>query len=58
QAMLVRKPYSGPRKLVLVFDIGTTYSGVSYCILQPGQIPEIRGVTKQSYPGYTVTLMQ
>ncbi|KAI9566206.1 hypothetical protein HD554DRAFT_2174667 [Boletus coccyginus] len=41
--MLAREPYSGPRKLVLAFDIGTTYSGVSYCILQPGQIPEIRG---------------
>ena len=48
--MLARKPYSGPRKLVLAFDVGTTYSGISYCILQPGQIPEIRGVTKQSLP--------
>ncbi|KAI9566246.1 hypothetical protein HD554DRAFT_2025961 [Boletus coccyginus] len=46
--MLVREPYSGPRKLILAFDIGTTYSGVSYCILQPGHIPEILGVTKQS----------
>ena len=47
--MLARKPYSGQRKLVLAFDVGTTYSGISYCILQPGQIPEIRGVTKQSF---------
>jgi hypothetical protein len=47
--MFTRKPYSGPRKLVLAFDVGTTYSGISYSILQPGQIPEIRGVTK--FPG-------
>ncbi|KDR70823.1 hypothetical protein GALMADRAFT_254436 [Galerina marginata CBS 339.88] len=34
------------RKLVLAFDVGTTYSGISYSILDPGQVPEIRGVTK------------
>ena len=44
--MLARNPYYGPRKLVLAFDVGTTYSGISYSILQPGQIPDIRGVTK------------
>ena len=41
------KPYAGPTKLVVAFDIGTTYSGVSYCILKPGQVPEILGITKQ-----------
>lgn len=42
-----RKPYSGIyRKLVLAFDIGTTYSGISYSVLDPGQIPEIKGVTR------------
>ncbi|KAF8883232.1 hypothetical protein BD779DRAFT_878374 [Infundibulicybe gibba] len=42
--------YSGTeRKLVLAFDIGTTYSGISYSILDPGEIPEIRGVNR--YPG-------
>ncbi|KAF9047849.1 hypothetical protein BJ165DRAFT_1314171, partial [Panaeolus papilionaceus] len=36
-------PYPGPRrKLVLAFDIGTTFSGVSYSILDPGEIPEIK----------------
>ncbi|KIM37736.1 hypothetical protein M413DRAFT_13173 [Hebeloma cylindrosporum] len=34
------------RKLVLAFDIGTTYSGISYCILDPGQAPQIKGVTR------------
>ena len=45
--MIPRKPYEGrTRKLVLAFDVGTTYSGVSYCILDPGDIPSIHGVTK------------
>lgn len=63
-----RSAYDGPRrKLILAFDVGTTYSGVSYTyvqraphvlpgfaltilqlnrILTPGQVPEIRGVTR------------
>ncbi|KAJ2912890.1 hypothetical protein MD484_g7534, partial [Candolleomyces efflorescens] len=42
-----RLPYNGTRrKLVLAFDVGTTYSGISYSILDPGQVPEIRGVTR------------
>ncbi|RXW25730.1 hypothetical protein EST38_g170 [Candolleomyces aberdarensis] len=42
-----RSPYKGSqRKLVLAFDVGTTYSGVSYSILDPGQVPEIRGITR------------
>jgi len=45
--MASRTPYTGPyRKLVLAFDVGTTFSGVSYCILDPGQVPEIKGVTR------------
>ncbi|KAH0836433.1 hypothetical protein J3R83DRAFT_8038 [Lanmaoa asiatica] len=48
--MLKRKPYTGStRQLVLAFDIGTTCSGVSYCILQPGEVPHPQGVMK--YPG-------
>ncbi|PPR01390.1 hypothetical protein CVT24_006228 [Panaeolus cyanescens] len=40
-------PYQGPsRRLVIAFDVGTTYSGISYSILDPGQTPEIKGVTK------------
>ena len=54
------------RKLVLAFDVGTTYSGISYryvnsqtevigatllfvfdnSVLDPGVIPEIKGVTR------------
>ncbi|KAG2353445.1 hypothetical protein BDR07DRAFT_1367118 [Suillus spraguei] len=45
--LLTREPYKGStRKLVLAFDVGTTFSGVSYCLLDPGEVPVIRG-----YPG-------
>ncbi|KIK02869.1 hypothetical protein K443DRAFT_5765 [Laccaria amethystina LaAM-08-1] len=37
------------RRLVLAFDVGTTFSGISYTILDPGQVPEVRGVTR--FPG-------
>ncbi|KAJ3523685.1 hypothetical protein NMY22_g11333 [Coprinellus aureogranulatus] len=44
-----RKPYTGQtRRLLLAFDIGTTFSGISYCILDPGKVPEIQPVTR--YP--------
>ncbi|TFK21935.1 hypothetical protein FA15DRAFT_597024 [Coprinopsis marcescibilis] len=40
-------PYRGlRRKLVLAFDLGTTYSGVSYSVLDPGEVPSIKGVTR------------
>ncbi|TEB26609.1 hypothetical protein FA13DRAFT_1795529 [Coprinellus micaceus] len=38
------------RKLVVAFDLGTTFSGVSYSILDPGDTPEVRGVTR--FPGH------
>ena len=42
-----REPYQGSsRELVVAFDVGTTYSGVSYAILDPGEIPKIQSVTK------------
>ncbi|KAL6307414.1 hypothetical protein BKA93DRAFT_727356 [Sparassis latifolia] len=45
-----RKPYGGStRSLVLALDIGTTFSGVSYAILEPGEVPKIHGVTR--FPG-------
>ncbi|OJA08936.1 hypothetical protein AZE42_05315, partial [Rhizopogon vesiculosus] len=48
-SILKREPYKGEaRKLVLAFDIGTTFSGVSYCILDPGEVPLTRGVSR--YP--------
>ena len=41
------KPYEGTsRKLVLAFDIGTTYSGAAYAFLDPGEVPEIGSVIK------------
>lgn len=44
-----RPKFKGDRKrLVLSFDIGTTFSGISYSILTPGRVPEIRPVTR--YP--------
>ncbi|EIN09800.1 hypothetical protein PUNSTDRAFT_66300 [Punctularia strigosozonata HHB-11173 SS5] len=45
-----RKPYRGTkRSLVIALDVGTTFSGVSYAILDPGQVPKIHGVTR--FPG-------
>jgi hypothetical protein len=44
---LGRKPYTGlTRSLVIALDIGTTFSGVSYAILEPGDVPKIHGVTR------------
>ncbi|KAJ6592474.1 hypothetical protein B0H19DRAFT_1245347 [Mycena capillaripes] len=47
--MTARKAYSGARALVFGIDVGTTYSGLSYSILEPGQIPVIRPITR--FPG-------
>ncbi|KAJ7490801.1 hypothetical protein FB451DRAFT_1513799 [Mycena latifolia] len=45
--MSPRKAFSGSaRKLVLGIDIGTTYAGMSYCLLEPGRIPTILPVTR------------
>ncbi|KAJ7578246.1 hypothetical protein C8J56DRAFT_969497 [Mycena floridula] len=45
--MSPRQPFSGTRrKLVLGFDVGTTFSGISYSILDPGIAPEIKSVTR------------
>ncbi|KAF8161525.1 hypothetical protein B0H34DRAFT_781971 [Crassisporium funariophilum] len=45
--MSSRPAYNGSRrKLVLAFDIGTTYSGISYSFLDPGQAPIVKGVTR------------
>ncbi|KAF8651107.1 hypothetical protein AX16_004882 [Volvariella volvacea WC 439] len=49
-----RPAYKGDeRKLVIALDIGTTYSGVSYCFLDPGIPPVIK--TVQKYPGQSET---
>ncbi|KAH9946441.1 hypothetical protein B0H21DRAFT_693711 [Amylocystis lapponica] len=48
--MSALKPFSGPRrKLVVAFDVGTTYSGAAYALLDPGEIPKIQSITR--YPG-------
>ena len=40
--------YAGcTRKLVVALDIGTTFSGAAYAFLDPGEIPQIRSVTRQ-----------
>ncbi|KAG2146157.1 uncharacterized protein EDB93DRAFT_1240978 [Suillus bovinus] len=45
-----RKPYGGSsRALIIALDVGTTFSGVSYALLEPGEIPKIHGVTR--FPG-------
>ena len=44
---MTRTAYSGTtRKLVIAFDIGTTFSGAAYAFLDPDQVPEIHPVTK------------
>jgi hypothetical protein len=46
-----RKPHRGPsRSLVIALDVGTTFSGVSYAILEPGEVPKIHGVTRYAFP--------
>ncbi|KAJ7097499.1 hypothetical protein C8R43DRAFT_261712 [Mycena crocata] len=47
--MTARKAYTGARTLVFGIDVGTTFSGVSYSILEPGQVPVIRSITR--FPG-------
>lgn len=45
---LGRRPYEGSqRKLALAFDVGTTFSGVSYTLLDPGEVPRILTVTRR-----------
>ncbi|KIO27477.1 glycoside hydrolase family 11 protein [Tulasnella calospora MUT 4182] len=44
--MSSRSPYSGSRStLAIAIDVGTTYSGASYTLLVPGEIPRIYDVT-------------
>lgn len=44
---VTRPPYSGSsREMVIAYDLGTTYSGASYCVLDPAVVPQIQGVTR------------
>ena len=48
---IARDPYSGSsRKLVIAFDIGTTFSGAAYALLDPGEVPRVQSVTRQAFP--------
>lgn len=39
------KPYDGfQKKLIIAFDVGATFSGVSYVVLIPRELPLIQGV--------------
>jgi hypothetical protein len=36
-----RAPYAGESQLLLVsIDVGTTFTAASFCILNPGKVPE------------------
>ena len=46
-----RTRYSGDsRKLVIALDIGTTFSGAAYALLDPGEVPQVQLVTRQVFP--------
>lgn len=43
----MKEPYAGAaRKIVFAFDVGTTQTGISYCILEPGEVPQKRSLHK------------
>lgn len=47
QTGATRKPYTGQKKAIAIaLDVGTTFSGASYAILDPGEIPKIYEVTR------------
>lgn len=42
-----RQAYDGTsRSLVIAFDVGTTFSAVGFALLDPGEIPEIKHITR------------
>jgi len=42
-----RSVYPGTsRRLVIALDIGTTFSGAAYALLDPGEVPQIQSVTR------------
>ena len=45
-----RAQYSGlSRKLVVALDIGTTFSGAAYALLDPGEVPQIQPVMRHAF---------
>ena len=46
-----RNTYTGgSRKLVVALDIGTTFSGAAYALLDPDEVPKIQSVTRKVFP--------
>ncbi|KAL5485841.1 hypothetical protein ACEPAI_6883 [Sanghuangporus weigelae] len=46
---LHKQRYSGSKVAIVIgIDVGTTFSGVSYAVLRPGQVPRIQPVTRFS----------
>ncbi len=46
-SLIAGKEYEGLQiELVVGIDVGTTFSGVSYAFLLPGEVPDILSVTK------------
>ena len=44
---IARSKYTGlSRKLVIALDIGTTFCGAAYALLDPGEVPEVKPVTR------------
>lgn len=42
-----QSPYNGASaRLCLAFDVGTSFSSISYCVLNPGKVPVIRNVNR------------
>ena len=47
RAGAIRKAYTGGKKAIAIaFDVGVTFSGASYAMLDPGEIPKIYNVTR------------
>jgi len=54
-----RSVYSGTsRRLVIALDIGTTFSGAAYALLDPGEIPQIQSVTRQAFTNFIILDVQ
>lgn len=45
--------HTGEEELIIAVDLGTTYSGASYCLLRPGKKPRIEDV--KGYPGQSTS---
>jgi len=54
-----RSVYSGTsRRLVIALDIGTTFSGAAYALLDPGEVPQIQSVTRHAFTNFMILDVQ